>query len=528
MSHFFIVLTAVSLIEAVGLSYAFDIQPLADKTGLARLVGAGGGLVPLLFVGPLVLLGLRDRAVMALGRRLLEVSVDRWRSAVIWALHGLAFAGYWVATDRLLSQPQPSSFSVAAWVLAGPTIPIGTWMAAAPTAASAPLIRRATPALALGAALALSVVAASSLSTALWPDLYPVILIPVHAALRVGLTDLVYEPEHQNVGTERFLVNIAPECSGLEGVALLVSLAVLMISTQPRKWSAARAAVLILGAILAAWLANVVRITALIAVGDAGYEAVALGGFHSKAGWVLYALVGLGLLVLGARWSTSDVAAADRGQYETRTSVDVFVGPIVVFTGVGLVTGLAATTAFDPRYGWRAVAAGLALIAANAATRERGLALADRNASGAPATAIALGVIAYGIWMPLAPSPVSRALVEGLGNLPTAEAGLWVGLRVLGAVIVVPWVEELAFRGYLLRRLKHRAFERVPFGGFRLGPAIGAAVAFAAVHEAVFAGALVGVVYAYAMAHGRRLRDAVIAHGTTNALIVLEAVVRWP
>ena len=49
-------------------------------------------------------------------------------------------------------------------------------------------------------------------------------------------------------------------------------------------------------------------------------------------------------------------------------------------------------------------------------------------------------------------------------EVPQLTGVLWVGwvaMRVFGSVLVVPVVEELAFRGYLLRRLIDADFEAV-------------------------------------------------------------------
>ena len=47
---------------------------------------------------------------------------------------------------------------------------------------------------------------------------------------------------------------------------------------------------------LAVWLANAIRITALVALGTSFSPAVAQGGFHSQAGWIAFLLVGPGLI----------------------------------------------------------------------------------------------------------------------------------------------------------------------------------------------------------------------------------------
>jgi exosortase/archaeosortase family protein len=49
------------------------------------------------------------------------------------------------------------------------------------------------------------------------------------------------------------------------------------------------------------WLANAVRIAAPVAIGPAGWQAVAEGGFHSQAGWPAFNAVALGLMFVSDR-----------------------------------------------------------------------------------------------------------------------------------------------------------------------------------------------------------------------------------
>jgi len=73
-------------------------------------------------------------------------------------------------------------------------------------------------------------------------------------------------------------------------------------------------------------------------------------------------------------------------------------------------------------------------------------------------SAVGIGVAVFAIWMGLgwalpgtsAPSPIPTSLAE----TPAGLAAGWLLFRVLGSVITVPIGEELAFRGYLHRRLR--------------------------------------------------------------------------
>jgi len=59
-------------------------------------------------------------------------------------------------------------------------------------------------------------------------------------------------------------------------------------------------------------------------------------------------------------------------------------------------------------------------------------------------------------------------------ELQTTTIGtvLWLGIRCLGSVVIAPICEELAFRGFLLRRLQSKIFEAVPFHQFGILPLI--------------------------------------------------------
>ena len=98
---------------------------------------------------------------------------------------------------------------------------------------------------------------------------------------------------------------------------------------------------------------------------------------------------------------------------------------------------------------------------------------------------------------------------------------MWLIFRVLGSVITVPLAEELAFRGYLTRKLIAKDFETLPLGQFSWFSFIMASVLFGLLHERWLAGTLAGMAYALALYRRGQLGDAVIAHMTTNALIAV-------
>lgn len=96
----------------------------------------------------------------------------------------------------------------------------------------------------------------------------------------------------------------------------------------------------------------------------------------------------------------------------------------------------------------------------------------------------------------------------------------WLGFRVLAATVTVPLAEELAFRGYLLRRFISADFETVPAGSWSWLGLGASSLAFGLLHGQLwFAGVLAGFLYGWAMLRRGRFGDAVAAHAVTNALL---------
>ena len=126
------------------------------------------------------------------------------------------------------------------------------------------------------------------------------------------------------------------------------------------------------------------------------------------------------------------------------------------------------------------------------------------------------------LWIALPPAlAVDGAVGAVLRAMPAGWAAAWVVCRIVGAVVVVPVVEELAFRGYLTRRLIARDFESVPLGRLTWLSVVGSSLLFGLLHQRVVAGTAAGVLYAAALHRRGSLGDAVLAHAITNALLVV-------
>jgi CAAX prenyl protease-like protein len=89
--------------------------------------------------------------------------------------------------------------------------------------------------------------------------------------------------------------------------------------------------------------------------------------------------------------------------------------------------------------------------------------------------------------------------------------------RTLRAAILVPIVEELFWRGWLMRWLDNQDFEKVPFGRYAHQAFWVSAALFASEHGPYWdVGFLAGAAYNFWAIRTKRLGDCILAHGVTN------------
>lgn len=115
-------------------------------------------------------------------------------------------------------------------------------------------------------------------------------------------------------------------------------------------------------------------------------------------------------------------------------------------------------------------------------------------------------------------NPLMGRLPEG--DAPQAPGTLFLTLRTLQAVAVVPVLEELFWRGWLLRWLVSSDFEKVPPGTYTPFSFWITALLFASEHGPFWdVGLIAGAAYNWWMVRTRRLADCIFAHAVTNGLL---------
>jgi CAAX prenyl protease-like protein len=109
--------------------------------------------------------------------------------------------------------------------------------------------------------------------------------------------------------------------------------------------------------------------------------------------------------------------------------------------------------------------------------------------------------------------------------MPKGAATFWLISRAVGSVVVVPVAEELAFRGYLLRRLIDADFTAVSPKHFTVSSFLISSIAFGGLHGRWLAGILAGMIYAAAQYRRGEISDAITCHAVTNGLLAAYVVV---
>jgi len=99
--------------------------------------------------------------------------------------------------------------------------------------------------------------------------------------------------------------------------------------------------------------------------------------------------------------------------------------------------------------------------------------------------------------------------------------------RVLASVVNVPVLEELFWRGWLMRWLIAKDFKTVPLGAYTAQSFWLVAVLFASEHGSFWdVGLAAGIIYNWWMIRTRSLADCMLAHAVTNACLAAYVLTR--
>lgn len=325
--------------------------------------------------------------------------------------------------------------------------------------------------------------------------------------------DAVSQPDKLLLGTSRFVIEIQPGCSGYEGMGLISVVVGSYLWIKRNELRFPLALVSLPVAMLLAYVANVGRLVLLVIIGTNFSPEVAGRGFHSQAGWLTFTLLSLALIAYlekSKQLARSPEAYVDTSNF--RYPSVPYLAPLCGLL-LGSMLSQALSPAFPLFYFLRPLLAACLLWQYRAEYRD--------ELKRPDSTFLLTGVVVYGLWIYLVPFAPGTDPFE---NLEPFWAIAWIVVRCLGAVVVVPLCEELAFRGYLLRRLQGEKFELIPAHRFSWPATLGSSFFFAIFHTDLVAGFMAGIAYAWVSTRPGNLSNAILAHALTNGLIALQVL----
>jgi CAAX prenyl protease-like protein len=137
-----------------------------------------------------------------------------------------------------------------------------------------------------------------------------------------------------------------------------------------------------------------------------------------------------------------------------------------------------------------------------------------------------IGVVVYVLWVRMDWPWATQGQPGGYNPLLAGDRmeKVLVTVRLLGAVIVVPVMEELFWRSFLLRYLISTRFQTVPLGTFTVFSFLATVVLFGLEHHLWLAGMMAGAAYTLLLYGTRRLWPSIIAHAVTNLALGLHVL----
>jgi CAAX protease family protein len=97
---------------------------------------------------------------------------------------------------------------------------------------------------------------------------------------------------------------------------------------------------------------------------------------------------------------------------------------------------------------------------------------------------------------------------------------VFMALRSISSLALVPVLEELFWRGWMMRWLIDKDFLKVPLGTYQSSAFWIGALLFASEHGPYWeVGLIAGIIYNWWIIRTRNLADCILAHGVTNAVL---------
>lgn len=150
--------------------------------------------------------------------------------------------------------------------------------------------------------------------------------------------------------------------------------------------------------------------------------------------------------------------------------------------------------------------------------------LADLKQAGPTLLSIVTGLVVFVLWINMDWDFATFGENKGFDPYLSSSEGsrnVLIAFRLFGAALVVPLMEELFWRSFLLRYLIDSDFMKVRIGTYTLSSLLIGSILFGLEHHLVLAGVMAGLFYSVLLYRTRSIAQCVLAHAVTNLVLGL-------
>ena len=195
-----------------------------------------------------------------------------------------------------------------------------------------------------------------------------------------------------------------------------------------------------------------------------------------------------------------------------------FIAPTLVFGVLTALEGYVPSHLYAPAYAVKAVAVTAALLVWRQPLRD------IKPDFKVVVPSILLGLVVFAAWVGLDKVIPYPHLGERVGFDPYSmpnpmTRAAFVAVRLYGLVLMVPVMEEILWRSFLLRYLTQSQFLSIPIGEFSSRAFAVVVAASAVAHPEWLVAAVANIVYCGWLRRTRSLFATIVAHAATNAAL---------
>lgn len=361
----------------------------------------------------------------------------------------------------------------------------------------------------------------------LWEPLSLVALDGAKWILSLFFSNIYLDVPGKLLGINDFVVFISAQCSGLEGIIIALSVTSIYLFMLRARLRFPLVLVLLPIAALLAIGFNMIRIAILISIGAFFSPEVAIGGFHSVAGWFTAVLVSFLIVFVFTSMTVfnnpASSVATDSGSdlNESDAPCDsqlawAMLVPFVLFLVTTLLS-IIFVDDFNYLYPLKIVVAILSLAYF--------WSFYEWQKAKKWIEPIFAGLVVAALWVILVPANPEYDLnfIDTIKAMPFWLMVGWCLFRIIGFWFIAPILEEMVFRGYLLARLSQQPLLNINKLRFSLVALVISSVLFGIIHNDVIAGTVAGLIFAVIRYRHNSLAEPIIAHISANVFVAVWA-----